>query len=174
VDPWIARLDNHIQHFGGATMRRHDREVTDRDGILSILDASDVCRIALQTDNAPYVVPLNFGYEWAHKLELFFHSASTGRKLELIRQNPYVGFEIDVGHDLVRSSKPCGWGMNYRSVVGAGLIRIVEKPAEKERALDAIMKHYGYIGKPAYEPKTLEKTVVYKLIVEELSAKQKP
>ena len=42
-------------------MRRKDREITDFDEIMKIIDKCDTCRLALFDDEFPYIVPLNFG-----------------------------------------------------------------------------------------------------------------
>ena len=44
-------------------MRRKDREITDREEILAIIRKCDVCRIALNDGDYPYIVPLNFGLD---------------------------------------------------------------------------------------------------------------
>lgn len=44
-------------------MRRNEREVRDKKRILQILEECRVCRLAFSDDHAPYIVPLNFGYE---------------------------------------------------------------------------------------------------------------
>ena len=44
-------------------MRRKDREITDFDEIVSIIKRCDVCRLALNDEEFPYIVPLNFGLE---------------------------------------------------------------------------------------------------------------
>ena len=42
-------------------MRRLDREVKEFKDIVSIVEKCDVCRIALNNDGYPYILPLNFG-----------------------------------------------------------------------------------------------------------------
>ena len=44
-------------------MRRNDREVTDPREIDAILSRAKVCHVAFETDGAPYLLPLNYGYE---------------------------------------------------------------------------------------------------------------
>ena len=45
-------------------MRRKDREVTDFNKIIEVVDTCDCFRLGLiDEDNLPYIVPLNFGYE---------------------------------------------------------------------------------------------------------------
>ena len=44
----------------------------------------------------PYIVPLNYGYEYADgELTFYFHSAKEGRKLEILKKNPTVCLELD-------------------------------------------------------------------------------
>ena len=55
-----------------------------------------------------YIVTMNFGYEWEGRLPAFyFHCAREGRKLEMMRSNPRVCFELDCGHALRTGPAPC-------------------------------------------------------------------
>lgn len=154
-------------------MRRKDREVTDKAKLAEILESADVCRIALFAENAPYIIPLNYGYSWDDKLELFFHCAGEGRKLSLIGLNNSAGFEIDVGHELVTGDSACEWGMKFRSIIGTGKIFEVRDPEGKRRALDLIMRHYGFPGAPEYADAMLGRVTVLRLEVNEMTGKRK-
>ena len=154
-------------------MRRKDREITDKEAILAILKEADACRLAFNTGNAPYIVPLNYGYLWEDKLELFVHSANQGRKLELLEKDNRVGFEIDTAHELLEADQPCNWGMKYKSIIGTGIISVLEDSEKRKTALDQIMKHYGFEGKAAYHEGTFNSTKVLHLVVEEFTVKQK-
>ena len=44
-------------------MRRKDREITDFDEMIKIIEKCDTCRLALNDGEYPYIVPLNFGHE---------------------------------------------------------------------------------------------------------------
>lgn len=161
-------------------MRRKDREINDKTDMMEILDQSDVCRIAFVTGAAPYIVPLNYGYRWEDgntgqpgALELYFHCAAEGRKLDLMRADNRVGFEIDTAHELITNPQACGWGMKYKSLIGSGRLHVVKDFNEKRQYLDRIMLHYGFTGKTHYEDSMLEKTTVLKLEVSELSGKEK-
>lgn len=66
-------------------MRRSDREIRDFDEILEVMKKCDVCRIAMQGDEYPYVIPLNFGMAVdGQQVVLYFHGAQTGMKYELL------------------------------------------------------------------------------------------
>ncbi len=72
------------------SMRKKEREVADLQEIESIINMSEVCRLAFADMNVPYIVTMNFGYSGGDKKHLYFHCATEGRKLEMIRKNNYV------------------------------------------------------------------------------------
>lgn len=125
-------------------MRRSDREVLDESKILEIIDSCKVIHLAVFDDLAPYVLPLNFGYEVKGDEYVFYiHCAKEGKKLDLIRRNPNVGFEMECAVQLTAADKtnPCTYGCNYKSVVGKGRAEIVEDIDEKCHALKLLMLH---------------------------------
>ena len=154
-------------------MRRKDRELKNKDELVSILEEADVCRIAIQSVKAPYIVPLNFGYSWEDQLVFYFHSAGEGRKIDLLKESNTVGFELDTAHVLAKAEKACDWGMKYKSIIGVGKISFIEDAKEKSLALQTVMKKYGHAGEAVFDSAMLHKTRVYKLIVQEISGKEK-
>jgi hypothetical protein len=155
-------------------MRRKDREITDREGFLSIIEKADACALAFAVGEIPYIVTMNFGYEWDGEFPfLFFHCASEGRKLEMMRANPRVCFELDCGHELVTGREPCDWGMSYASIVGYGILSEISDEDERRAGLDRVMRHYGWGGEGAYAAGVLAATKVLKLSVGEMKGKRK-
>ena len=125
-------------------MRRKEREIACSDDIVDVLRRCNVIRLGLNTGGYPYVVPMNFGIESeGGSFILWFHSAPHGLKLELIRQNPKVGFEADCSLNLVVGERARGYTMEYESVIGHGDIEICEDSIAKRRGLKAIMRHYA-------------------------------
>lgn len=155
-------------------MRREDRRIADQESLRALFEQADVCRLAFAVGELPYIVTLNFGFEWVGPQPLlFFHCARKGRKLEMMEANPRVCFELDLGHELVTGSAPCDWGMKYASIVGYGLLRRVAGEEERRRGLDRIMEHYGWGGAGEYSGSTLKATELLALEVDELSGKRK-
>jgi nitroimidazol reductase NimA-like FMN-containing flavoprotein (pyridoxamine 5'-phosphate oxidase superfamily) len=155
-------------------MRRRDREITDRDELIAMLEGSDSCRLAFAAGGTPYIVTLNFGYEWEGEFPLlFFHCAHEGRKLEMMRANPRVCFELDLRHELSTGPSPCDWGMKFESIVGYGILSEPLDDQERRRGLDQVMRHYGWSGEMAYNEGALNATTVLKLEVGEMSGKRK-
>jgi len=154
-------------------MRKKDREIKDTKELEEILQKADVCRIAFAVDGIPYIVTMNFGHVWKDRLTLYFHCAKEGKKLELLKRNSTVCFEMDIDHQLVEAANACDWGMKYRSIVGLGLLEKVEEETEKKKGLDFIMDHYGFNGKKEYDEKVLNTTEILKLTVTEFTGKKK-
>ncbi|ULQ59526.1 pyridoxamine 5'-phosphate oxidase family protein [Brucepastera parasyntrophica] len=155
-------------------MRRHDREVTDKNEIKKILLEGDVCHLAFFDGTEPYIVTMNYGFFWDEKLSLYFHSAKEGRKIDIIPEHPMVCFSIDTGHELVSAKHACGWSMKYKSLVGTGLLELVADPDEKIRGMNLLMEHYaGEAGPYNYENRILEQTTVLRLQVNSFSGKEK-
>jgi uncharacterized protein len=154
-------------------MRRTDREITDMSSIRSIIDSCKVVRLAMAGDGAPYIVPLNFGYTYSeNRFTLYFHCADEGKKLDMIRKNPLVCFEMDTDHELTTAESACGYGYNYSSVIGTGLVRILEDSEEKKAGLRVLMKHQT--GRDFdFADGQIQNVTVCSIDVAELTAKQR-
>ena len=153
-------------------MRRADKAVTDEKEIEAILQKAKVCRIAMCDGGEPYVVPVLFGYE---DRTVYIHSAREGKKLDVLRANPRVCFEVDVDVEVRPGEVPCRSGVRYRSVIGRGRAVLLEDPEEKKRALDVIVRHYGgsfvdHAETPA-GAEAINKVAVISIAVEEMTGK---
>ncbi len=103
-------------------MRRKDREVTDMAVIEEILQSCKTCHVAMIDGSEPYVVPLSYGWERnGNVLTLYFHCAWEGRKLEILRKNNRVCFEISREGKLLHAQVPCNLGYDYSSMIGYGI-----------------------------------------------------
>ncbi len=154
-------------------MRRKDRQVTEKEQLQKIMDRCDVCRLGLYDGQEVYILPLNFGYSWQGGLpELFFHGAAQGRKLDILAQNPRVGFEMDCSHKLITGSAPCNWTMEFESIIGQGVVEVVQDRDQRIRGLDLLMAKYGYKGGQGYHQPALEHTAILRLAVTQLSGKR--
>ncbi|MGM0428212.1 MAG: pyridoxamine 5'-phosphate oxidase family protein [Thermodesulfobacteriota bacterium] len=149
-------------------MRKREKEIQDRSEIEAILDKAQVCRLALSDDNRPYMVPLNFGYK---DNCLYFHTGRTGKKIDILKRNNSVCFQVDVDLEVVESDNPCDWNMNYRSVIGHGRAVFLEDPAEKKHALDIIVEHYG-AAKNDYDEARLKRLTLIKVDIERMTGKR--
>lgn len=155
-------------------MTRREREVTDINKILEILDKSKVVRLGLVDGDEAYVVPMNYGYTYENeKLTLYLHGARRGRKLDLMRANPKVFFEMDCDIVPFEGEVACKYGITYSSIMGRGLAEIVEDPEEKMKALSVLMK--TQTGKDfEFNEKLVGVVAVIRIDVKEFTAKHRP
>ena len=89
------------------------------------LTCAPVGRIGLITEEGPYVVPVGYGYAEG---KIFFHTCEEGMKVEAIRANPTVCFEVDESLSDASLAK---------SVVIMGRAEIIQ---EKERMIPYLQK----------------------------------
>ncbi|MBQ5867236.1 MAG: pyridoxamine 5'-phosphate oxidase family protein [Oscillospiraceae bacterium] len=155
-------------------MTKRERQVTDPQQILEILDKAKVMHLGLCENNEPYVVPMNYGYTMEEdKLVMYLHSAVRGKKLDMIQANPKVFFAIDCDRMPFEGEKPCQYGLVYSSVMGKGIARIVEDVEEKKQAMSVLMK--TQTGKDfTFDERLVSIVAVIRIDVEEYTAKHRP
>lgn len=124
-------------------MRRKDREVTEKEEIKNILNSCKTCHLAMAENNIPYVVPLSYGYQMENDvLTIYFHSAAEGKKIDILKNNHQVCFEMcQEGRPVFAKETPCNSGYYYSSVIGFGQVTFIEDAKEKCDALKRIVLH---------------------------------
>ena len=153
-------------------MRRRDREITDFQEMVEVMERCDVCRLGLNAAEVPYILPLNFGMEVKNgQVLLYFHGAKEGTKYDLIARDNRASFEMDCGHRLIMDDEKQTCSMTYESVIGRGLIETV-RDSEKLRALKLIMAHYRQEDFP-FPEEIAAVTTVFKLTVSEMTGKRR-
>ena len=155
-------------------MRRKDMEVSGFNEVMDIIGRCDVLHLGMVDEGKPYIVPLNFGYKAeGEKVTFYFHSAKQGRKLDILKKNPFVCFEMECSTSLYTDQQgPCKWTMQYESVMGEGKITFIEDAGEKEAAFTNIMKAHGFEGTPVFPPNAIAQTQMYQLTVSDMTAKK--
>ena len=153
-------------------MRRSDKEIVDREELHRILDEALVVRLGMLDGDRPYVVPLNFAREGD---DLWFHSATAGRKLDCLLAAPAVCVEADRLIKLQTGPSACDdWTSHYESVIGFGTAEIVEDEAAKRHGLRAIMSKYSGHGDWELSGSSVESTAVVRVRLEALTGKRSP
>ena len=155
-------------------MTKRELEIKDESQIRHILDTAKVLHLGLAVDNEPYVVPMNYGYTMENgKLVLYLHSAQKGKKLDMMRANPKVFFEMDCDLVPFEGEKPCQYGLGYSSIMGCGTAQIVEDVEEKIKAMSALMK--TQTGKDfSFNERLVSIVAVIRIDVVEYTAKHRP
>ncbi len=153
-------------------MRQAKKEIKDRSIILGLLHACPVGRIGtIAKDGYPMIKPLNFAY---HEGALYFHTAREGEKIDDIRRDGRVCFEVDLPIAMVKSSgSPCRAEYLYRSVIIKGRAHLVDDHEERVTALKKLMEKYQPGGAHADFPaEKLAITGVVRIDIESMTGKE--
>ena len=119
-------------------------------------------------NNIPFIVPVFFAYDGT---ALYFHSASAGTKVEIMKRNNKVCFEISIDHGIIASDKACDFEAQHRTVIGFGKAVFVTDGAEKVKALDGIVAQFSD-QKFEYPQRNLERTAVIRIDIESIKGKK--
>lgn len=153
-------------------MRVAKKEILDRTIIEELLAGAPVGRLGTTgRDGYPMIKPLNFAY---CRERIYFHSATEGEKIETIRHDNRVCFEVDLPIAYVKSKGvPCKADYLYRSVIIRGRAHILTDREERAAALTALMKKYqpggGYEG---FSEEALARTAVVRIDIIAMTGKQ--
>jgi nitroimidazol reductase NimA-like FMN-containing flavoprotein (pyridoxamine 5'-phosphate oxidase superfamily) len=154
-------------------------EIKSKERIIEFLSSQQTGRISSIDENGfPQIIPMNFVFI---NDVVYIHSHIRGEKLDNIRRNKKVGFEVDKSLEFLPSyfSDPTDASLAdtlYISVVIKGNASIVSDKEEKTNALNGLMKKYqpegGYESiKPDMD--VLKEVEVIKIIPESLRGKYK-
>jgi len=154
-------------------------EIKSKEKIIEFLSSQQTGRISsIDEDGYPQIIPMNFVYI---SDVIYMHSHVRGEKLDNIRRNQKVGFEVDKNLEFLPSyfSDPTDASLAdtlYISVVIKGNASIVSDKEEKTTALNGLMKKYQPEG--GYEPikpemDVLDEVVVIKIVPKSLRGKYK-
>jgi uncharacterized protein len=155
-------------------LRRSDKEITNQEEVEEILSNALVGRLGTCLNNIPYITPVNFVYD---KDKIYIHSALEGRKIENIRSNPNICFEIDEVMSIIPGKqRPCASTTEYKSIIIFGDIKIVTDIEEKTLALNKLIEKYAPQS-PRLSLSSgaiVRRTGVLAIEVKEITAKQSP
>jgi nitroimidazol reductase NimA-like FMN-containing flavoprotein (pyridoxamine 5'-phosphate oxidase superfamily) len=149
-------------------MRRHEQEITSLSEIEAIIQKAKTCRLSFCDEDRPYIIPVCYGYEEG---SLYFHCASEGLKLDIIKKNQNVCFQMDADVQFLESTSACSWSLHYKSVVGRGKASVLKGQKEKLKALQVIMHHYSSQDHDI-ENERLDSVTLVKIKILELTGKK--
>lgn len=150
-------------------MRRNDKEITDNQLIEKIIKESYLCHLAFNDELFPYILPFNYGYDGKH---IFIHSATEGKKLDLIKKSNKIGFSIVGNAEILKFDKACKWTTKYQSLVGNGTAEILDSYEDKIYGLEIIMKQHGRIEENIFDENSLKKMIIIRISIDYISGKQ--
>jgi nitroimidazol reductase NimA-like FMN-containing flavoprotein (pyridoxamine 5'-phosphate oxidase superfamily) len=121
------------------TVRRlPERGRYDREAIDAILDEGLVCHVGFVDDGQPFVVPSAYARMGDR---LLVHGSAASRMLKTLAAGVPACVTVTLLDGGVLARSGFNHSMNYRSVVVVGAAAEITDPAEKRRALDAIVEH---------------------------------
>ena len=155
-------------------MTRREQQVTDINEIIEILEKSKVVHVGMIDGDEPYVVPMNYGYILEDgKPVIYLHGARRGRKIDAIKANPKVFYEMCCDITPFEGEVACKYGITYASIMGRGLATLVEDVEEKKKALSILMK--TQTGKDfQFEDKLTTVVSIIRIDTLEFTAKKRP
>jgi nitroimidazol reductase NimA-like FMN-containing flavoprotein (pyridoxamine 5'-phosphate oxidase superfamily) len=145
--------------------------ITNREEMESLLQEALVgCLATVGPDGSPYITPLNFVF---YQGKIYFHCAFEGRKMDNIRANPRVCFEVHEFVKIVQGQRACDFSTCYRSVLVFGRARSLLDGDVKIAALTALAEKYasGQAVEPP-TPKRAKGTEVIEITIEEMTGKR--
>ena len=153
--------------------------IKSKERIIQFLNNENTGRISsIDKDGFPQIIPMNFVFL---NNTVYMHSHIKGEKIENIKRNSKVGFEVDKNLEFLPSyfSDPEDASLAdtlYISVVIKGEAILVEDKEEKVLALNGLMEKYQPEGqyKPMREDMdVLDATAVIKIMPKEMNGKYK-
>jgi nitroimidazol reductase NimA-like FMN-containing flavoprotein (pyridoxamine 5'-phosphate oxidase superfamily) len=171
--------DDQLDKYANAPrnqVRREDYEVTDEKWIKGVLAQGAYGVLATSHENQPFATPVNYLYVEEDQA-LYFHGARVGRTRANMVLNPQVCFNVSEMGRLVPGETSSDFGVEYKSVTVFGRAEMVEDEEEITQALLGLMlkyfpKHVPGEDYPMPLPDELKRTAVYKINIEEWSAKE--
>ena len=136
-----------------------------------LITSCEACYVGMvDQDNKPYTLPFNFGFE---NQTLYLHSAPKGRKIEVLKNNPFVCVAFSSDHQMYKQSEDvaCSYGMKYKSVLIEGMVEFVDDFDEKVRILNIIMRQYTQRDDFKYNDPAVNSVAVMRVITDSISAK---
>ena len=94
------------------------------------LACARVGRLGLIINGKPYIIPLGFAYANGN---IFFHACDKGSKMQALRENPYICFEVD---------EALSDASMYKSVIAFGTAKILEDREEMVPYLQKLIDKY--------------------------------
>ena len=160
-------------------IRYKQRICTDQNKINDFLRQTRIGVLGLNAGEYPYSVPLN--YIW-HEGKIYFHGMGSGKKTQLLEEEPAVSFTVFEEAGTVKDPVPCHADTAYMSVMLFGHAKKLTDYTEAAKALQLLVEKYmpGFYRNPIsastaehYRSSHDNRAVaVYKITPEAITAKE--
>jgi len=155
-------------------LRRSDKELSDPEEIEQVLASARIMTVACCLENQPYLFTVDFVWDRQAR-ELWFHSATEGRKMDILKANPRVC--VTVVEDRGYIEGECDHA--YRSLILGGKAHVVTDLAEKRRGLELLARKHEpqpetVLARLAGDEESVGKVAIVRISVDDISGKQGP
>ena len=132
-------------------VRRKDREITSQVEMKAVLKCTQYITVALCMGNEPYLISLSHGYDETKNC-LYFHCAPEGKKIVFAKANNRVWGQamLDFG-----VTDECDYA--YTSVQFQGVVSFIEDLAEKQHAMEILVRQLSRKAEEKLGKITVEK-----------------
>ncbi len=158
-------------------IRRSDRAVEDETWIRHFLSVASVGVMATVYEGQPFLNSNLFVYDEANHC-IYTHTSHVGRTRSNVEHHPRACFSIMEMGRLLPADEALEFSVEYAGVVIFGDVELVEDNDEATNALQMLLDKYAQhlTAGVDYRPPVLDelkRTAVYRLNIEEWSAKKK-
>jgi len=145
--------------------------IKNEETMMEIIRSCQICHLGMSDKNGkPYVLPFNFGMDEEY---IWLHSALTGRKIDIMNENPSVciafsnDFELGHRHDNVA----CSYFMKYKSVIIEADVEFIEDYDEKVKGMNIIMKQYTGKDDFSYNSPAINNVCIFRISIKNMSGR---
>jgi len=149
-------------------MRRKERSMSLNDA-KEFLTRAPVGRLGLSLNDHPYIVPLNYVY---FDEKIYFHCSIEGQKLDYLKKNHRICFEVDEFQGVKKGDNPCSSGAKYRSVIVNGTAKLVLETRVKMDILKNLMEKYTEDTATSFDDKPFMRTKIVEITIDRITGKQ--
>jgi nitroimidazol reductase NimA-like FMN-containing flavoprotein (pyridoxamine 5'-phosphate oxidase superfamily) len=138
------------------------RTLTDTQ-VEAMLKDQVIGRIGCHSTETMYIVPVNYVYEDGN---IYCHSAE-GMKIDMMRKNPQVCFEVDHIKDMTNWQSVIAWGSFEEIIDIDEKQRVLQKLTDRITPFildDSVTREHGFVDEESDVGTTVE-LIMYKIIV---------
>ncbi len=149
-------------------MRRFKQLLSEEESLHILRSTTSGVLALCGEDMQPYGVPLSHVYDNG---KLYFHSALSGHKVDLIKQNNNASFTV-IAKDEIH---PESYTTYFQSVIIFGKIRIVENDSEKKHLLEILGRRCNPNDEESLNEelkKGLKRCLALEMTIERMTGKQ--
>jgi nitroimidazol reductase NimA-like FMN-containing flavoprotein (pyridoxamine 5'-phosphate oxidase superfamily) len=155
-------------------LRRADKALDNPEEIEQVLASVRIMTVACCLENEPYLFTVDFVWD-PQARELWFHCATEGRKMSILKANPRVCVTVVEDRGYIQGE--CDHA--YRSLIMEGKASVVTDLTEKRRGLELLVRKHephpeDVLARFAGDDEAVRKVGMIRIAVEGISGKQGP